>query len=127
MSTPKYLPECEIFDDSLTTCLEGSAIVIHVMENEQEILELMAGEVYQQRKFGPNTVNRGALLFSCEWDGGRFERGAFISGMFRSGEFAGGLFMGGIFWDGTWADGVWEGGFDRSGAYRPRGNSPTQW
>ena len=35
------------------------------MENDQDTLELMAGDVYQQRKFGPNTVNRGAILFAA--------------------------------------------------------------
>ena len=96
------------------------------METDQHTLELMPGDVYQERKFGPNTVNRGAILFGCEWDGGRFECGAFIGGIFRSGEFAGGLFNGGIFWGGAWIDGAWEGGFDRNGAYRPRGDFPNQ-
>ena len=95
------------------------------MQNEQSALVLTTGELYCQRKFGPNTVNQGAALLECEWDGGRFEAGLFMGGMFRSGQFVGGIFLGGIFWEGTWLDGTWEGGFDRNGIYRPRGDSPT--
>ena len=37
---------------------------------------LSRGEFYRRRRFGPETVNRGAVLMGCEWDGGRFEDGA---------------------------------------------------
>ncbi len=95
------------------------------MQNEQSVLVLATGRLYRQKKFGPNTINRGAALFECEWDGGRFEAGLFMGGMFRSGQFAGGTFLGGIFWGGTWLNGTWEGGFDRNGIYHSRGDSPS--
>jgi hypothetical protein len=94
------------------------------MGNDADEVVLLAGEVYRQTKFGANTVNRGATLIECEWDGGRFESGLFMGGMFRSGEFRGGMFLAGIFWDGRWIDGTWEGGFDRQGIYHYRGASP---
>jgi hypothetical protein len=89
------------------------------------VLVLRRGELHIQKHFGPRTVNRGAALFECEWDGGRFEAGLFTGGMFRSGKFTGGIFLGGIFWGGTWVSGTWEGGFDRSGIYHSRGDSPV--
>ena len=85
---------------------------------------LQPGELHFQKRFGPDTVNRGAVLFECEWDGGSFEAGIFIGGMFRSGQFAGGAFLGGIFWSGAWVGGTWEGGFDRQGLYHPRDVRP---
>lgn len=88
-------------------------------------LILEPGESHIRKKFGPDTVNRGAALFECEWDGGRIEAGLFTGGMFRSGQFAGGTFLGGIFWGGTWLGGIWEGGFDRHGIYHSRGDSPS--
>ena len=97
------------------------------MENDGSGLVLNLGELYRRRKFGPDAVNRGAALFECEWEGGRFEAGLFMGGMFRAGEFVGGTFLGGIFWEGTWVDGIWEGGFDRSGIYHSRGDSPATW
>ena len=96
------------------------------MKHEQGTVVLETGEVYRQQKFGANTVNRGAVLFGCEWDGGRFEHGLFMGGMFRSGEFAGGFFYGGCFLDAKWLGGVWEGGFDRSGLFHPRSDSPDK-
>ena len=90
-----------------------------------ELAILAPGELYIGKKFGPGTINRGAALFECEWDGGRFEAGLFSGGMFRSGEFAGGIFLGGIFWDGRWVNGTWEGGFDRRGTYHSRGDCPS--
>jgi hypothetical protein len=93
---------------------------------EQGLVVLETGEVYRQQKFGPSTVNRGAILFGCEWDGGRFERGLFMGGMFRSGEFAGGFFYGGLFLNATWLGGVWEGGFDRNGLFHARSDSPDK-
>jgi hypothetical protein len=94
------------------------------MENDGNALVLRPGEIYRSKQFGPNTVNRGAALIECEWDGGRFEAGLFMGGMFRAGEFEGGTFLGGIFWDGAWVAGTWEGGFDREGTYHSRGDSP---
>jgi len=64
------------------------------------------GELHIRKRFGPETVNRGAALFECEWDGGRFEAGLFTAGMFRSGTFVGGIFLGGIFWNGRWVGGT---------------------
>ena len=89
-----------------------------------KLLILGSGELHTRKKFGPRTVNRGAALFECEWDGGCFEAGLFTGGMFRSGQFVGGIFLGGIFWDGTWVSGTWEGGFDRSGIYHSRNDCP---
>ena len=89
------------------------------------ILVLRPGELHAGKKFGPDTINRGAALFECEWDGGRFEAGLFTSGIFRSGQFVGGVFLGGIFWGGTWVSGTWEGGFDRDGIYHSRNDSPS--
>ena len=89
------------------------------------ILILGPGELHIRKRFGPETLNRGAALFECEWDGGRFESGLFTAGMFRSGTFVDGTFLGGIFWGGTWEGGIWESGFDRSGIYHPRDDSPS--
>lgn len=94
------------------------------MQDEQNALVLTSGELFLSERFGPNTVNRGATLIECEWDGGSFEAGLFMGGMFRSGQFVGGMFLGGIFWGGTWFDGIWEGGFDRKGFYHSRGDRP---
>jgi hypothetical protein len=88
-------------------------------------LILRRGELHIGKNFGPGTVNQGAALFECEWDGGRFEGGLFTGGMFRSGQFIGGIFLGGIFWGGTWVSGTWEGGFDRRGIYHSRGDGPA--
>ncbi len=90
-----------------------------------DVSVLMPGEVHNRKKFGPATINRGAALFECEWDGGRFEAGLFTGGMFRSGQFAGGIFLGGIFLNGRWLGGFWEGGFDRHGIYHSRGDVPV--
>ncbi len=95
------------------------------MQNAQEPLILLTGELHTNKKFGADTINRGAALFECEWDGGVFESGLFVGGMFRSGQFAGGMFLGGIFFGGSWLGGVWEGGFDRAGIYRSRGDFPA--
>ena len=89
-----------------------------------DVLVLERGEMHVRKRFGPGTVNRGAALFECEWDGGRFEAGLFAGGMFRSGQFVGGTFLGGIFWGGIWVSGTWEGGFDRNGIYHSRGRQP---
>jgi hypothetical protein len=94
------------------------------MQNDSPNLILVSGELHMNKKFGPNTINRGAALFECEWDGGRFESGMFCGGLFRSGQFTGGMFIGGIFWGGSWEGGIWEGGFDRAGIYRYRSECP---
>jgi hypothetical protein len=94
-------------------------------QDEQALLVLLPGELHTEKRFGPNTVSRGAVLFECEWDGGRFEAGLFMGGMFRSGHFVGGIFLGGIFSGGTWVSGTWEGGFDRRGIYHSRGDIPS--
>jgi hypothetical protein len=95
------------------------------MQNPQQRLILLAGELHMNKKFGADTINRGAALFECEWDGGEFESGLFVGGLFRSGRFAGGMFLGGIFWGGSWVGGIWEGGFDRVGIYRSRTDQPA--
>lgn len=85
---------------------------------------LAPGELHHRRRFGPGTVNRGAVLLDCEWDGGVFESGALVSGVFRSGELRGGTFLGGTFLGGEWIGGSWERGYDRQGRYRPRTDHP---
>ncbi len=97
------------------------------MRSEPHAIILKCKELYRCARFGPDTVNQGAVLLDCEWDGGCFESGLFLGGIFRSGHFVTGMFLGGIFWDGTWDAGVWEGGFDRNGIYRPRGDAPVSW
>ncbi len=89
-----------------------------------QTLVLAAGELHHQRRFGPETVNRGAVLLDCEWDGGVFEAGALVSGVFRSGEVRGGTVLGALFWDGRWHGGAWARGFDRLGRYRPHSDCP---
>lgn len=89
-----------------------------------QTLVLADGELHHQRRFGPETVNRGAVLLDCEWDGGVFESGAMVSGLFRSGEMRDGTFLGGLFLDGAWTGGSWERGYDRLGRYRPRNDQP---
>ena len=94
------------------------------MESSAFEVVLHPGEIHRQQKFGPYTVNRGAVLIECDWDGGRFEAGLFMGGMFRTGEFSGGTFLGGIFLSGRWIGGSWIGGFDREGFYHSRGATP---
>lgn len=91
-----------------------------------ETVVLERGEFHHKERFGPRTVNRGAVLLECEWDGGVFESGIMMGGLFRAGEFRGGTFWGGVFWDGRWTGGVWEAGFDRAGRYRPRTDVPDE-
>ncbi len=88
------------------------------------LVVLQEGEFFIGRRFGPETVSRGAVLLECEWDGGRFESGVVLGGIFRSGDFAGGTFIGGIFAGGSWLGGHWECGFDRAGLYRARSAHP---
>lgn len=85
---------------------------------------LQPGEFYHKQRFDQHTVNRGAVLLECEWDGGLFESGMMLGGMFRSGEFRDGIFSGAVFWDGVWQAGTWLCGFDRQGYYRPRTDHP---
>lgn len=82
------------------------------------------GQFFQKESFGPDTVNRGAVLMECEWDGGLFESGIMMGGIFRGGQFRDGRFWGGVFWEGEWLSGVWECGFDRTGRYHPRTDHP---
>ncbi len=86
---------------------------------------LSRGEFYRRRRFGPETVNRGAVLMGCEWEGGRFEDGAMVGGVFRGGELTGGAFWGGVFLAGSFRGGSWEGGFDREGRYHPASAIPA--
>ena len=95
------------------------------MDDDRNQLVLLPGEIHRHEEFGPHTVNRGAVLIECDWDGGRFESGLFMGGMFRSGDFTGGTFLGGTFLSGHWRDGTWEGGFDREGLYHSRGATPS--
>lgn len=85
---------------------------------------LRAGELRSHERFGPGTVNRGALLFSCEWDGGVFESGVMWGGIFRSGRFLGGVFWGGWWKGGAWEGGFWHSGYGADGRYRTRDDAP---
>ena len=85
---------------------------------------LSAGELHEGESFGPGTVNRGAVLLECTWDGGDFESGAMLGGAFRSGTFRGGAFWGGVWMGGEWTGGEWVHGFGPDGRYRPRTDHP---
>ena len=85
---------------------------------------LEEGELHYRRRFGPQTVNRGAVLLECEWNGGVFESGMILGGIFRSGSFRGGFFSGAIFVAGEWLGGEWHCGYDAAGVYRPRTDAP---
>ncbi|MEO8587234.1 MAG: hypothetical protein ABI584_13805 [Acidobacteriota bacterium] len=84
------------------------------------VLVLEEGELRRHETFGPGTVNRGAVLFDCIWDGGTFESGVMVRGLFRSGTFRGGVFWGGVWLGGDWKAGDWESGFGLDGQYHPR-------
>jgi hypothetical protein len=86
---------------------------------------LKPGESYTHVRFGPGAVNRGALLFSCEWDGGVFESGVMWGGIFRSGRFRGGVFWGGWWKGGAWEGGLWHSGYGTDGRYRTRDDAPA--
>ena len=62
------------------------------------------GELHAHERFGADTVNRGAVLWECEWDGGVFESGVMLGGIFRAGEF-----RDGVVWAAYWKGGVVEG------------------
>ncbi len=85
---------------------------------------LRAGELHSHERFGPDTVNRGAVLWECEWDGGVFESGVLLGGIFRAGVFRGGVVWAAYWKGGTWEGGLWHHGFGPDGAYRPRGAFP---
>jgi len=85
---------------------------------------LRPGTVRCFERFGPGTVNRGAVLFCCEWDGGVFESGVLWNGIFRSGTFRGGVFRGGWWRGGVFEGGFWHRGYGPDGRYRPRGEAP---
>jgi hypothetical protein len=75
-------------------------------------------------RFGAGTVNRGAVLWECDWDGGVFESGVLLGGIFRAGEFRGGVAWA-VYWKGgDWKGGFWHHGFGPDGSYRPRGSFP---
>jgi len=87
---------------------------------------LEPGELHVHERFGPEVVNRGALLYSCEWDGGLFEAGVMWGGIFRSGAFCGGVLWG-VWWrGGSFEGGFWHSGFGPDGRYLPRGTPPRQ-
>jgi hypothetical protein len=85
---------------------------------------LQPGELRLHERFGPATVNRGAVLVDCEWDGGVFESGVLLGGIFRSGSFRGGVFWAGLWKGGVWESGFWHSGFGPDGRYRPRDLPP---
>jgi hypothetical protein len=85
---------------------------------------LLPGELHEHERFGPATVNRGAVLWECEWDGGVFESGVMLGGIFRSGEFRDGVVWTTFWKGGVWKGGFWHNGFSPEGAYRPRGAFP---
>ncbi|MGE5345726.1 MAG: nucleotidyltransferase family protein, partial [Acidithiobacillales bacterium] len=85
---------------------------------------LQPGEIRIHERFGPMAVNRGAVLFECEWDGGLFESGVMLGGIFRSGSFRSGVFWAGLWKGGSWEGGFWHHGFGPDGRYRPRGAPP---
>ena len=90
----------------------------------RERLVLRAGEVRSHERFGPEVVNLGAVLHSCEWNGGVFEAGVMWGGIFRSGVFRGGVFWGGWWRGGSFEGGFWHSGYGPDGLYRPRGEAP---
>ena len=85
---------------------------------------LAEGEFRRGEKFGPEAVNKGAILMDCEWDGGIFESGTMVGGIFHSGIFRGGTVYGTVWLGGEWIGGRWEAGFDQTGRYRPRTDHP---
>ena len=71
------------------------------------VLVLEKGEFRHKETFGPRTVNHGAVLLECTWDGGDFESGVMLGGLFRSGTFRDGVFWGGVWLGGSWLGGTW--------------------
>lgn len=93
-------------------------------DHASQALALRPGELRIHERFGPATMNRGAVLFECEWDGGVFESGVLLGGVFRSGSFQGGVFWSGLWKGGVWEGGLWHSGFGPDGRYRPRDVPP---
>ena len=87
---------------------------------DASVLILGEGELRRHETFGRDTVNRGAVLLDCTWDGGIFESGVMVGGLFRAGTFRGGVFWGGVWMGGAWKGGDWENGFGPDGHYHPR-------
>jgi hypothetical protein len=85
---------------------------------------LHEGEFFAHERFGPETFNRGAVLWECEWDGGVFESGVMLGGIFRTGEFRDGVVWATYWKGGVWKGGFWHHGFGPDGSYRPRGAFP---
>ena len=85
---------------------------------------LSPGEFFAHERFGPETVNRGAVLWECEWEGGVFESGVFLGGIFRAGTFCDGVVWAAWWKGGAWKGGFWHHGFGPDGSYRPRGAFP---
>lgn len=78
------------------------------------------GEFHAHERFDAATVNRGAVLWECEWDGGVFESGVLLGGLFRAGVFRGGVAWA-VYWKGgEWTGGLWHHGFGPDGFYLPR-------
>ena len=85
---------------------------------------LREGAFFAHERFGFDAVNRGAVLWECEWDGGLFESGVMLGGIFRAGTFRGGVAWA-VYWrGGEWTGGLWHHGFGLDGSYRPRGAFP---
>ncbi|HEX7614254.1 MAG TPA: hypothetical protein VF554_03150 [Thermoanaerobaculia bacterium] len=85
---------------------------------------LSKGAFHAHQRFDADTVNRGAVLWECEWDGGVFEAGVMLGGIFRAGVFRGGVAWA-VYWKGgEWTSGLWHHGFSPDGLYRPRGAFP---
>jgi Glycosyl transferase family 2 len=85
---------------------------------------LREGAFFEHERFGPESVNRGAVLWECEWDGGVFESGVMLGGIFRAGEFRDGVVWATYWKGGVWKGGLWHHGFGPDGSYRPRGAFP---
>lgn len=92
--------------------------------SEAPLRVLGPGEVYRSERFASGVVNRGAVLYGCEWDGGVFESGVLWGGVFRSGVFRGGVFWGAWWRGGSFEGGLWHSGFGPDGRYRPRATPP---
>ena len=86
---------------------------------------LSSGAFHAHERFDASTVNRGAVLWECEWDGGIFESGVMLGGVFRSGAFRSGAVWAAWWKGGVWEDGFWHHGFGPNGSYRPRGACPA--
>jgi hypothetical protein len=113
-----------IFARRVARALIGSARTARLSGPDPNGRVLGAGEYFVHERFGPGTVNRGAVLWECEWNGGVFEAGVMLGGIFRAGEFRDGVVWTTLWKGGVWKGGFWHNGFAPDGAYRPRGASP---